>query len=215
LRTRLLDVGTPGTLRSVIVTSPHAGEGKTQVAANLAVALAQSGRRVALISADLRRPRLHALFGIPQEPGLSSILVSEPPLPWRAVVASPLDNLLVLSSGPVPPNPAELLSSQEMVDALEQIQREVEIVVIDAPPVLGIADTAALAGSVNGVVLVADAASTTRAALATSAHELRDVHAEIVGTVLNNFDEAKSRLYEADSAYEGDVSRVRSIDRTA
>jgi len=185
LRTNLLAVSRRPPLKSLLVTSADMGEGKTTTAANLAAALAQVGRSVVLVSADLRFPRAHAFFGIPNEHGLGQVLQGKLPLS-EALADTDLPDLRVLPSGPVDEveEPVELLQSDRMREVIERCG-EADFVVIDGPPVLAMADSLVLAGMVDGVLFVMDARSATRTGVAEPRHQIEQVGGRIVGGVVN------------------------------
>jgi succinoglycan biosynthesis transport protein ExoP len=185
LRTNLLAVSRRPPLKSLLVTSGDMGEGKTTTAANLAAALAQVGRSVVLVSADLRFPRAHAFFGIPNEHGLGQVLQGTLPLS-EALADTDLPDLRVLPSGPVDAveEPVELLQSDRMREVIERCG-EADFVVIDGPPVLAMADSLVLAGMVDGVLFVMDARSATRTRIAEPRHQIEQVGGRIVGGVVN------------------------------
>jgi capsular exopolysaccharide synthesis family protein len=192
LRTSLLFAAAQRGAKTILVTSPHAGEGKTASAANLAVALAQARKRVILISADLRKPRLHQFFRLSNEVGLTSILIGEAK-PWEAVGNTSHEYLKVVLSGPVPGNPAELLGSDAMGGLLGQFREVADFVILDSAPVLVVADALTLAPFADAVLFVADAEETTRGAVVHARSQLEQVNADIIGAVLNNFDPAKAK----------------------
>lgn len=178
----------------IMVTSPHAGEGKTVTTANLGVALAQAGKRVILISADLRKPRLNQFFGLANQTGLTNVLSGEVS-PWQAVRNTGVENLQVMPSGPVPGNPAELLGSNAMGNLLSVPNEMADYVLVDAAPLLAVADAATLAPLVDAVLFVVDAQSTHRGAVQQARRQLEQVNALIIGAVLNNFDPSKAGAY--------------------
>ena len=161
LRTNLQFISRDGSVRVISVTSPHAGEGKTTTVANLATTLALTGKRVMALSADLRKPRLHRFFGLDNEKGLSSVLAGQAQLADVARRVEGLDSLRIVTSGPVPPNPAELLSSDEMELLLRHLRSTADYVVIDTPPALVVTDAMIVAPRVDGVVVVVDSDVTT------------------------------------------------------
>ena len=173
--------------RSLLVSSAQPGEGKTTVSANLAISLAQLGQRVLLIDGDLRRPSVHRAFRIQDSLGVVSYLTGQQD--WRAAVEKmPLAGLDVLVCGPVPPNPAELLSSGRMQTLVQEALEEYKFVVLDSPPLLNVSDSRILATLVEGVVLVVKGGETPRE-LAQRAHAyISDVGARVIGAVLNNID---------------------------
>jgi polysaccharide biosynthesis transport protein len=204
LRTGVLfDAASRNNTKVVLITSPEAGEGKTTTAANLAVSLAQAGKRVIIVSADLRRPRLHEFFGGDHTRGLTNILVGEKRFGEVAQRASAVGNLSLLHSGPVPRNPAELVGSQAMRSLMLELRNEADFVIIDAAPVLAVADSLTLAGYADAVILVADAQTTKRTAVMQSREHLERVQARVIGAVLNNFDPSKAWGYHSYTAYRG------------
>ena len=184
LRTNLQFASLDRDLRTVLVTSAADGEGKTTVAANLGVALAEAGSRVLLLDADLRRPGLHRLFELPLAPGLSNALLdeeSEPPIRATAV-----PGLSVLSAGDPPPNPAEFVASRRLTGLLARLRSSFDYVLVDAAPLTLVADAAALAPSVDGVVMVVSAGKTKRDLARRAREQLAVVGARVLGVVLNN-----------------------------
>ncbi|MGH2556252.1 MAG: polysaccharide biosynthesis tyrosine autokinase, partial [Actinomycetota bacterium] len=179
----------------ILVTSPNPGEGKSATTSNLGVALAQAGRQVALVSADLRRPRLHKFLGVHGGVGLTEVLTGEW-TPDQGLPSSEVQNLHVIPSGAIPGNPAELLGSDRMGTVLNQLRSILDFVLIDAPPVLAVADAMTLTPFADGVLFVADAEATSRSAVAHARIQLEQVNASIIGAVLNNFDPSKARLYQ-------------------
>jgi len=194
LRTSISFLAAQRGLKVLMITSPAAGEGKTTTAANLALVLADAGKRVVLVSADLRKPRIHRFFGIQNEIGLSSVLAEEIQ-PWEAILDPGVENLRVLLSGPVPSRPAELLQSDQMGEVLAGLREVADYVIIDTAPMLVVADALALGPLVDGVLFVADSDHTSRSAVAHSREQLEQVGAVVIGSVLNNFDPAKARAY--------------------
>ncbi len=194
LRTSILFASVQRGLKTIMVSSAIPGEGKTTTASNLAVVLADAKKRVILVSADLRKPRLHKFFGLPNEVGLSNVLAGKVQ-PWEALRDPGVENLRVIASGPVPANPAELLQSERMGELLAELREVADFVILDTPPVLLVADSSALAPLVDGVVLVADAEGTTRGSVAHTRDQLEQVDAPLIGAVLNNFDPSTARSY--------------------
>lgn len=171
-------------LRTLMVTSPAAGEGKSTTIANLAVTMAQSGRRTIVVDTDLRRPALHELFGAQMSPGLTDAMMAaagELPLQKTAV-----ENLWLLSSGPKPPNPADLLGAERMAQIIAQLTEQADIVLFDAPPVMAAADAAILGARVDGVLLVIQAGKTRRDHSERARETLEKSRAHVVGAALTN-----------------------------
>ena len=187
----------------LLITSAGMGEGKTVVASNLATTLALSNQRVLLIDADLRRPRLHRVFELPQEPGLSNLLVGEV-VASQVVQKTNIPGLLVLTSGTVPPNPSELLESKRFKDFLSQLSQHFDWVLIDSPPVLPVTDAMVLSQIVAGVVLVVSADATPLQAARTSVDQLDVARAHILGAVLNRVDLERRAYYYAQHYREED-----------
>jgi capsular exopolysaccharide synthesis family protein len=194
LRTSVSFTSVQRGLKAIMITSPEAGEGKTTTAANLSLVLADAGKRVVLVSADLRKPRIHRFFNLQNEVGLSSVLSGEVQ-PWEAILDPGVENLRVLLSGPVPSRPAELLQSEQMGEVLAGLREVADYVIIDTAPVLLVADALALAPLVDGVLFVADAEKTSRSAVAHAREQLEQVGAVMIGSVLNNFDPSKAKAY--------------------
>jgi polysaccharide biosynthesis transport protein len=201
LRTNLQFISRDGSVRVISVTSPHAGEGKTTTVANLATTLALTGKRVMALSADLRKPRLHRFFGLDNEKGLSSVLAGQAELGEVARRVEGLDSLRIITSGPVPPNPAELLSSDDMESVLRHLSSSADYVVIDTPPALVVSDAMIVAPRVDGVVVVVDADETTGGAASHAIDQLEQVGGNVIGSVLNRFDPSKARYYSYGGRY--------------
>lgn len=183
--------------RTLLVTSASPGEGKSTTAANLALVLAQTGRRVLLVDADMRRPRMHKLFDVPNTTGLSTLFVMPAPRLEGFVRMTSVETLRLLPSGPLPPNPAELLAGPRMADLLTLFAAEADFVVVDSPPLLGVADASSLAPRMDGVLLVVDATKTRAGALRHAVELLTRGHATIWGVVLNKLEARRA----ADSYY--------------
>jgi capsular exopolysaccharide synthesis family protein len=173
-------------MRRLLVTSAGAGEGKSTTAANLAASLAQAGKRVVLVDADLRRPTQHQIFSISNSQGLTTALLNTTGRPIEEFLQpTSLDTLRVLPSGPMPPNPAEILGSAAMSQILDDLSRVADIVIFDSPPVLGVADSAIMAPMVDGVLLVLHWGATRRDGLMRAKEVLAPVGTPILGLVLN------------------------------
>ena len=176
-------------LRTILATSAGPDDGKSTTLANLAIALAETGAPTLLVDCDLRRPSLHTLFGLPNEAGLTSLMLAGTAMPDAAglpLQATVVPNLRLLPSGPLPPNPAELLASRRMADLLLLLAEQATYVLFDTPPILAVADAAVLAPRVDGVLLVVRAGKTRRD-LAVKARKMLDqVKANLVGAVLTD-----------------------------
>jgi capsular exopolysaccharide synthesis family protein len=194
LRTNILFSAADGGPRSIVVTSTGPSEGKTMVAGNVAICLAQTGQRVLLIDADMRRPRSHELFGIAVEPGLSNLLVGASK-PSEVVQPTGVENLWVMPAGKTPPNPAELLGSKRFADLTTSLGGHFDCVIIDTPPVLAVTDAAVVAHRASGVLFVIAADVTNRQAAQTALDQLEHAHAKFLGAVLNRVDVERHSYY--------------------
>ena len=184
VRTNVLFSSTGEGTRTLVVTSTGPGEGKTLVASNLAVAMALAGQRVLLVDCDLRRSRVHELFGLDQEPGLSNVLVGNAKAS-EAVRKTEVAGLWVLPSGRTPPNPAELLSSKRFKDMVQSLGDHFDAVIIDTPPAIVVADPLVVASVASGVIFVVGAEMTSRHAARAALEQLHRGHVRILGAVLN------------------------------
>ena len=199
LRTNLQFLARKDGVRVITVTSPYLGEGKTTTVANLAVTLAQAGKRVVAVSCDLRRPRLHRFFGLHNEYGLSDVLLGDASLPQIAQEVEGFPTIRVLAGGPVPANPAELLGSDAMDHLIADLRSASDYVLLDSPPLLAVADSLIVGPKGDGVLIVVDATSTPRGSIDTVRDQLEQVDGSIIGGVFNNFDPGRARYY-----YSGD-----------
>ena len=172
-------------IRTILVTSSIPGEGKTVTAANLAAVFAQAGRRVLLVDADLRKPGVHALFDLPNSSGLTTILRNSEANLDAIAHPTEQEGLRVLTTGPLPPNPAELLGSQRMRMVLERLQDAADLVVFDSPPLLAVTDAAVLSSFLDGTLLVIDAKRSRRRAVRPAKDALTRAGANVFGVVLN------------------------------
>ena len=196
LRTAVLFTSSQSEIKTLMIASANEQEGKTSTSANLAMVLGQAGKRVVVVSGDLRRPRLQAFFGVNPRRGITNVLAGEVKV---SEVLQPVGNLSgnvrLLSSGPIPGNPAELLDSDAMVDLLHELRANADFVIIDSPPVLAVADAMIIARACDAVVLVADGSKTGRGAVQQACVQLLQVDANVIGSVLHNFDPSKAHAY--------------------
>lgn len=201
LRTNLQFIGKDQGVKVIMITSPTANEGKTTTTANLAATLAQAGTRVVAIGCDLRKPRLQGFFATSNRRGLTSVLSGTATLAEVAQRIPGLDSLRVITGGPVPDNPAELLGSEAMAAVIEEVRRYADFVLLDLPPVLAVSDPLVVAPMSDGVLVVADAQSTARGAVSHTREQLEKVGANIIGCVLNNFDPHLVNYYPYENYY--------------
>lgn len=195
LRTNVLFSSTRDGCLSIVVTSTGAGEGKTLVASHLAAGMAQIGRRVLLLDADMRRPRAHEIFEQSLEPGLSSVLVGATSAVDAVCAVAAVPNLSLLSAGPPPPNPPELLGSQRFVDLLAALRERYDVLIVDTPPVMAVTDAAVAAHDDMGVLFVIAADRTSRHAARRALRELAHARVRFVGAVLNRVDLERNPYY--------------------
>jgi len=207
LRTSLLLSSAGQPPRTILVTSSQPSEGKTTTAINTAFMLAQTGAEVLIIDCDLRRPRLHAQFEVSNAKGLTTLLSGERDIESSLQPYHKGANLKVLTSGPVPPNPAELLGSEEMRKLLARLSERFAHIIIDSPPAISFTDASILSTMVDGVVLVVHGSRSSRAVVRRAKQQLLDVGANIFGVVLNNV-----RLESQDYYYSGYYSNYYSTD---
>ncbi len=185
MRTNLQFSALDRPLKSLVVTSPNPVEGKSTTLANLGVVMAQAGKTVVLVDSDLRRPMLHKIFQLPNKEGLTSVLLQEEPSLDGHLQETGIENLRVLTSGPLPPNPSELLGSQKMRQLIEQLKGKADVVLFDTPPAIPVTDATVLATQTDGVLLVADAGRTRRNMARQVVENLRQVGANLLGVALN------------------------------
>ena len=194
LRTNIYAAAQGGPPHTFLVTSAEPGEGKSTIVTNLALAMAQSGRRVIAVDGDLRRPTLHTNFQLSMRIGLTSVLDGKLRL-QEAVQDTEVSGLSVLASGPLPPNPAELLGSTRMRALLEELPQHFDMVLVDAPALLPVTDAAVIAPMVDGVLLVVDCAQSGREAVRSACRELTGVGARLVGLVVNRVHQSPGQRY--------------------
>ena len=187
--------------KKILITSPGILEGKTTTAANLAVAMAQAGNSTLLIDADLRKPRLHRLFDQDNSKGLSTLLVGESTFEVT-LRQTQVPLLSILSSGPIPPNPAELLGSQKMRDVLSEASKRFDRIILDTPPVGPVSDALSLATMCDGVVFIIRESQTSKELAAISKKRLADANAKFLGVVLNDVKRLRHGYYYLDYYHE-------------
>lgn len=205
LRTNLHYINIDKEVKTIIFTSPSMGDGKSVTAANLAVTLARSGKKVLIVDADLRKPKVHHYFGVKNNIGLTNILTdSRDNIKAKAIEKTETSKLDIITSGPVPPNPYEMLSSNKMQSFIEEVKDEYDIVIFDTPPVGQVTDAAILAGLTDGTILVLASASTRIDIAKRACKALDGVNANIVGAVLTKIDFRKTSYYGYSYSYKYD-----------
>jgi non-specific protein-tyrosine kinase len=217
LRTNLEFAAASKPISSLSITSALPGDGKSTVAANLSVAMAQAGFQTILIDADLRRPTLHKVFNIPNSRGLTTLLLN-PDQGWEKVATwIPGANIWLLPSGPLPPSPADLLSSDALPTLVEQLGQLADVVIVDTPPVLAVSDPLVIATHVDGVLMVASSGSTRIDVLHRAIDSLPRDSVRMIGVVLNQHAErsSDSQYYGYSSAYYGTESEAKPINTPA
>ena len=212
LRTAMQFLSVDRHLQTIQVTSPKPGDGKTTTATNLAVAFARAGKRTLLIDGDLRRPRVHHSFSLTNEVGFTSAIAGA----GLAEVVQKVDgepNLSVITSGPLPPDPSELLSSQKARALIDACRGQSDLLIIDSPPVLVVSDPLVIASSADGVILVASAGETDRRQVERAAEQLAQVNAPAIGAVLNSLDADHGGSYSYRYTYgQYDTDRHDSVE---
>lgn len=198
LRTNILASGDTGS-QVVLLTSAKRGEGKSTVSSNLAVTIAQSGREVIVVDCDLRLPTVHKLFDLPNKRGLTNILAGEVVVD-EAIQYSAFPRVQVITSGPLPPNPTELLGSQRMLDLIDQLKAKFDFIILDTPALLSVADAAVLAPAVDNVILVVAQAQTRRGDVQNVMQQLSNVRVKSMEVVVNRAEPNGSYAY-----YESDA----------
>lgn len=199
LRTTLLLSSAEAPPKKILVTSSIVGEGKTTISTNLALTMAKSGSRVALIDMDLRKPRLHKIFGLHNDTGLSTYLAGG--VDRSILKKGTLENLVIIPAGPIPPNPYELLNSQRLKSLLHNLEKEFDFIICDSPPILSVADSRLLSQEVDGLILVARAGKTTYPMALSSVQFLKDVNAKVLGILVNAVLAKDQNYYEYYSNY--------------
>jgi capsular exopolysaccharide synthesis family protein len=186
LRTNLEFSSLDNPVKTLVVTSAGPGEGKSTTLANLAISAAQTEKKVCLVDCDLRRPSLHRLFGIANDVGLTSMIRDETLRDAPPVQETQVPGLWLLPSGPLPPNPSELLGSKRMEEVIAKLKEQADMILFDTPPSTVVTDAAVLASKVDGVLLVFSAGRTKRDHAQKAKALMEKVNARLVGVVLNN-----------------------------
>ncbi|MGG1593049.1 CpsD/CapB family tyrosine-protein kinase [Terribacillus saccharophilus] len=194
IRTNIEFASVDQDMRSLLITSSGPSEGKSSTTANLGVVFAQQGKRVLLIDGDLRKPTVHYTFKLDNRTGLSTVLVGEKILE-ESVKETDVPNLEILTCGPIPPNPSELLGSKAMKQMLQKAQETYDVVIFDTPPVLAVTDAQILANICDGSIIVARSEQTEYESIQKAKDLLEPAHAKLLGIVLNDVPQKKSNTY--------------------
>jgi non-specific protein-tyrosine kinase len=202
LRTNIEFASVDAPIQTLLVTSSTSSEGKTVTAANLAIVFAQAGRRVLLVDADLRKPGVHLIFDLPNSQGLTTLLRSDDLNLDRIAQATEQENLRILTTGPLPPNPAELLGSQRMRVILGRLKAAGDLVILDSPPLQPVADPAILSALADGTILVVDAGRSRRGVVRQCRQTLANAGANVLGAVVNR---VRDRARSGYGSYYGDA----------
>ncbi|MGD8861773.1 MAG: CpsD/CapB family tyrosine-protein kinase, partial [Myxococcales bacterium] len=217
MRTNLTFMAAEHPQRALVTTSASPKEGKSTVSVSLGISLAQSGKRVLLVDTDLRKPRLHKALGLSNARGVTTVLVGELELD-QAITRTEVPGLELLPSGPIPPNPAELLHTPAFGKLVEELKRRYDLIIFDSPPLGVVTDAAVIAPQVDGVLMVVHSQKTTRDALRSSLRQLSDVGAQITGGVLNDVDPTSRQYgygryyyYASDEYAADDDERARDV----
>lgn len=194
IRTNLQFANVDGNLKTILVTSPTAGEGKTTTVGNIALTLADIGSKVLLIDCDLRKPRIHKAFALSNAQGVTDVLLKH--LDYKKVIQrGPVKNFDIMTSGKIPSNPSELLYSKSMRELLEKLKEEYDYIFIDTPPVVPVTDAAIMSGYTDGIILVCKSGGVDRELAIQAKESLDKVGANIVGVVLNRIPASDNRYY--------------------
>lgn len=196
IRTNILFSSVDKQLKTIMVTSPEPAEGKSTTVANLAIVLAQQGKSVLLVDADLRKPSIHYAFHISNIYGLTSVLTKRATI-GIAISESYVPHLHVLTSGPIPPNPSELLNSNAMETLIQELQVQFDYVLFDTPPVLAVTDAQVLANKCDGVVMVVASGKTQKEQALKAKELLEKAKSPLLGVVVNGIESSNSEYYRA------------------
>ncbi|MBM7573514.1 CpsD/CapB family tyrosine-protein kinase [Aquibacillus albus] len=194
IRTNIQFASIDRNTKTIMVTSPGPGEGKTMTAANLAVVFAQQGKKVLIVDADMRKPALHLRFRKTNEQGLSNILAGNQTL-QESVYETGMNQLDLLTCGPIPPNPSELLGSKAMEEFIEEAKENYDLVIFDTSPVLAVSDAQVLGGFCEGTILVLRSKFTEYRATQKTIDLLKSVNTKLLGTILNDREKKNSNFY--------------------
>lgn len=195
LRTNIVFSSFDKDIQTLLVTSSMPGEGKSTTAVNLGVAIAVTGKKVLIIDADLRNPAQHKFFGFDNTIGLTSLMIDEELQLINVAHKANVDNFFVLTSGPIPPNPAEILASKKMQSFVKNLSKIYDMIIVDSPPVIAVTDASILASYLEGVILVVGSGSVGREQALYARDQLKKVKANLLGVVLNKMPLNRSGYY--------------------
>lgn len=201
IRTNIEFMAVDKEIQVILITSATQGEGKSTTSSNLAVTYAQQGKKVLIIDTDMRRPTVHYTFRVANGLGLSSLLTRQAEKE-KAILPTKVDNLSILTAGPIPPNPAELLSSRAMEHLVSQLREEFDVIIFDAPPLLQVADSRITSKLTDGVVLVVGCTTSDRQRVLKAKEQLELAEAKILGVVLNRRELTDDSAYQYYYSYE-------------
>jgi tyrosine-protein kinase len=212
LRTNIQFANIDQPINTLLITSAEPLEGKSTISANLAVVNAQNGRDVTLVDCDLRRPTIHKRFGLPNKAGFSTLFISTLDAMDTIRQATKIPHLSVLTTGPLPHNPAELIASRRMIEILKRIRAKGDMIILDTPPALAVTDASILAPVVDGVLLVLTPGSTKRMAARDMVEQITRVGGNILGVVFNNFSESRGAYAYRSNKYYSRYGKYFSED---
>lgn len=194
LRTNIQFSSLDSNIKSIVITSSGPSEGKSTVLVNLGITIAQSGKRVIIVDCDLRKPSIHKKLGLPNSEGLTNMLIQDKKIE-ECIIPTKINNLYSLTSGPTPPNPAELLGSKKMKSIIGELHQVFDMVLIDAPPVIAVTDAQILATLAEGTLLVTSYGETEKFGVVKAKELLDKVGAKILGVVMNKVPEHSESYY--------------------
>ncbi|ANX13967.1 capsular biosynthesis protein [Fictibacillus arsenicus] len=194
LRTNIQFASVDQDIKKIVITSPKPGEGKSTTVANLAIAFAQQGKKVLLIDADLRKPTVANTFSLPNTSGLTNVLSRQSKIE-QVIQQTAVENLHILTSGPIPPNPSELLGSNSMKELVAKAENEFDIILFDSPPVLAVTDAQVLTNLSDGTILVVRSGSTDQDAAKKAKDLLQVGKSRLLGVVLNGKNQKQEQYY--------------------
>jgi capsular exopolysaccharide synthesis family protein len=194
LRTNIQFSSLGNEVKTIVITSSLPSEGKSTVVSNLAITMARSDKRVVIVDCDLRKPSIHKKFSLPNSRGVTNILAQRKTIK-EVIIRTNVPNLYVISSGPIPPNPSELLSTQKMKDILEELESNFDMVLLDTPPILSVTDAQILSTLAQGTILVTSYGKVEKKLLLNAKESIEKVGGKILGVVINKIPEKAKDQY--------------------